>query len=46
MAFRKQYLTGAKLGELINRYNECGKMLSRLQPSLERYRNRGNPAKT
>ncbi|MBI4547853.1 MAG: four helix bundle protein [Ignavibacteriae bacterium] len=43
MAFRKCYFSDEKFKDPVNRYNECGKMLSGLENSLERYKNRNNP---
>lgn len=40
MAFRKKYLSDEKFTDLTKRYDECGKMLSGLTNSLERYKNR------
>jgi four helix bundle protein len=40
MAFRKKYLAEEQFSGLIDRYNECGRMLSGLENSLERYKKR------
>jgi len=39
MAFRKKYLAEEKFTDFITRYNECGKMLSGLEHSLQRHKN-------
>lgn len=38
MAFRKKYLNEAKYRDLINRYDECGRMLKSLEKSLNNWK--------
>jgi len=39
MAFRKGYISEEELNSLLNRYDECGRMLRGLEQSLERRTN-------
>jgi four helix bundle protein len=38
MAFRKGYINEVKYTDLINRYDECGRMLKSLEKSLEQWK--------
>jgi four helix bundle protein len=38
MAYRKGYLSKEKYSDLINRYDECGRMLTSLEQSLEKWK--------
>lgn len=40
MAFRKDYLNETVYNEILDKYNECGKMLKGLQQSLLRWKSR------
>jgi four helix bundle protein len=43
MAYKKRYLKEEKYTDLINRYDECGRMLTSLEKSLENWKSNRTP---